>query len=89
MQESNHMASAPPVGVTDMVTHTIPMFIGVLNRLARLGKASRYSQKKRLLQFDLADNAPLREKWIALADAERVSLIYWDPAEVRTVNRAI
>jgi hypothetical protein len=54
-----------------------PTWIIALNRLARLGKADRYTSNRSACQFDIDKHPSYREKWPDLADVERVTLKYF------------
>ena len=56
----------------------LPIYMVILHRLARQGHADRYSQTKRFLQFDADRHSLIFNKWMGLANAERVTIIYVD-----------
>jgi hypothetical protein len=76
----------PPAAIVELEVPRLPAYMVALHRLARLGKATRYSKSKRLLQFDLDTMGPFAAKWSPdLNDIVRISIIYRDPAEKRVL----
>jgi hypothetical protein len=55
---------------------TYPPFIVALNRLARLGKASRYPPSGSTRWCSFVPTVLMQYKWSELADVERIILVY-------------
>lgn len=64
-----------------ITVQSIPLFIVVLHRLARLLKADKYAGFQNrfvLFKFDNEERWKLAEKWVGLHEVDQVTIIY-DP----------